>query len=61
AEQVIATIGQPSRVSRIVSARLIRELWIYDARGGSGVVVQLRRSRSEASLSARVTAVSRSR
>jgi hypothetical protein len=61
AEQVIATIGQPSRVSRIVSARLIRELWIYDARGGSGVVVQLRRSRTEASLSARVTTVSRSR
>lgn len=61
AEQVIATIGQPSRVSRIVSARLIRELWIYDARGGSGVVVQLRRSRTETSLSARVTTVSRSR
>lgn len=61
AEQVIATIGQPSRVSRIVSARLIRELWIYDARGGAGVVVQLRRSRAEASLSARVTTVSRSR
>lgn len=60
-EQVVATLGQPARVSRIVSARAIRELWIYDAQGSAGVVVQFQRSRGDNGRTARVSEVTRTR
>jgi hypothetical protein len=44
-EQVVRTLGQPARISRLGSSRSMRELWIYDAEGNSGLVVRFRRSR----------------
>ena len=58
AEHVVGTLGQPARISRIISARIIRELWIYEAQGASGVIVQFQRNRREAIKDARVTEVS---
>lgn len=43
-DQVIRTLGQPARISRLGSSRLMRELWVYDADGDSGLVVRFRRS-----------------
>ena len=43
-EQVVRTLGQPARISRLGSSRLMRELWIYDAEGDSGLVVRFRRT-----------------
>ncbi len=58
AEHVVGTLGQPARISRIISARIIRELWIYEAQGTSGVIVQFQRNRRDAIKDARVTEVS---
>ena len=58
AEQVVGTLGQPARVSRIISSRIIRELWIYDAQGSSGVIVQFQRNRRDVVKDGRVTDVS---
>lgn len=43
-EQVVQTLGQPARISRLGSSRVMRELWIYDAEGDAGLVVRFRRS-----------------
>ena len=43
-EQVIQTLGQPARISRLGSSRFMRELWVYDAEGNAGLVVRFRRS-----------------
>ena len=43
-EQVIQTLGQPARISRLGSSRVMRELWIYAAAGDAGLVVRFRRS-----------------
>ncbi len=59
-EQVVGTLGQPTRISRIVSARSIRELWVYDTPGSVGLVVQLRRPPTTSAGAALVSEVSRS-
>ncbi len=43
-EQVVQTLGQPARISRLGSSRVMRELWVYDAEGDAGLVVRFRRS-----------------
>jgi hypothetical protein len=44
AQQVVQTLGQPERVSRFGSAKVMREMWIYDGTGSAGLVVRLRKS-----------------
>ena len=43
-QQVVQTLGQPARISRLGSSRVMRELWVYDAEGDAGLVVRFRRS-----------------
>lgn len=43
-QQVVRTLGQPARIARLGSSRLMRELWIYDSGNDSGLVVRFRRS-----------------
>ncbi len=59
ASQVIGTLGQPAAVSRIISSRNIRELWVYDAPGSAGVIVQFERLRGESPATARVASITR--
>jgi hypothetical protein len=49
ADQVIQILGRPARVSRLASSRVMRELWIYDAKGEAGLVVRFRRNLVDAS------------
>ena len=44
AQQVVQTLGQPERISRFGSAKVMREMWIYDGTGSAGLVVRLRKS-----------------
>jgi hypothetical protein len=44
AQQVVQTLGQPARVSRFGSSKVMRELWTYDGTGSTGLVVRLRKS-----------------
>lgn len=44
AQQVAQTLGQPERISRFGSARVMREMWTYDGTGSAGLVVRLRKS-----------------
>ncbi|MFO1003247.1 MAG: hypothetical protein U0936_23175 [Planctomycetaceae bacterium] len=44
AQQVVQTLGQPERVSRFGSAKVMREMWTYDGTGSAGLVVRLRKS-----------------
>jgi hypothetical protein len=44
AQQVVQTLGQPERISRFGSARVMREMWTYDGTGSAGLVVRLRKS-----------------
>lgn len=55
--QVVGTLGRPARIARVVSARSVREFWIYDAPGSAGVVVQMQRGRHESTQDARVAEV----
>lgn len=59
--QVLATLGEPSRKVRLLSARLVSEIWIYGDVEGSGITVHLERGRHVPSDKAAVTLVSRSR
>ncbi len=61
AEQVAGTLGRPSRVTRMASGKLMRELWVYDAPGTAGVVVQFVRSRGESANDSRVSEVGKVR
>ena len=42
--QVVQTLGQPERISRFGSAKVMREMWTYDGTGSAGLVVRLRKS-----------------
>ena len=44
AQQVAQTLGQPERISRFGSAKVMREMWTYDGTGSAGLVVRLRKS-----------------
>jgi hypothetical protein len=44
AQQVMQTLGQPARVSRFGSSKVMRELWTFDGTGSAGLVVRLRKS-----------------
>jgi len=44
AQQVVQTLGQPERISRFGSAKVMREMWTYDGTGSAGLVVRLRKS-----------------
>jgi hypothetical protein len=44
AQQVVQTLGQPERISRFGSAKVMREMWTYDGTGSAGLVIRLRKS-----------------
>ena len=44
AQQVVQTLGQPERISRFGSAKVMREMWTYDGTGSAGLVVRFRKS-----------------
>ena len=44
AQQVMQTLGQPARVSRFGSSKVMLELWTFDGTGSAGLVVRLRKS-----------------
>jgi hypothetical protein len=60
-EQVAGTLGRPSRITRMASGKLMRELWVYDAPGTAGVIVQFVRSRGESASNSRVSEVGKVR
>jgi hypothetical protein len=44
AQQVVQTLGQPERIARFGSAKVMREMWTYDGTGSAGLVVRFRKS-----------------
>lgn len=58
-QQVVQTLGQPARISRIGSRKSVFELWSYDALGSGVMVVRFRRSPSDDGTAAIVEDVSR--
>lgn len=44
AQQVIQTLGQPERISRFGTSKVMREMWTYGGTGSAGLVVRLRKS-----------------
>jgi hypothetical protein len=44
-EQVVQSLGQPSRISRLTSSAAVREIWIYDDPGDAGLIVRFKRPR----------------
>jgi hypothetical protein len=45
-EQVVQSLGQPSRISRLTSSAAVREIWIYDDSGDAGLIVRFKRART---------------
>ena len=58
-QQVVQTLGQPSKISRIASRKSVCELWSYDAEGSAGMVIRFRRSLIDETTSSIVEDVSR--
>ncbi len=59
AQQVVLTLGQPTRISRIASRKSVCELWNYDEEGSAGMVIRFRRSLVDTTASSIVEDVSR--
>ena len=57
-EQVSSTLGSPGRIVRVVSARYVQEIWVYQTAGASGISVHLRRSRRQEPAEASVVLIS---
>ncbi len=58
-EQIVNTLGQPSRKVRVVSAGYVQEIWIFGEAGSSSIVVHLKRGRFEAPKEAYATLVAK--
>ncbi|MCA9058141.1 MAG: hypothetical protein KDA85_06560 [Planctomycetaceae bacterium] len=56
--QVRRTLGNPTRVSRLISGASVREFWIFPTPGAGEVVVQFHRKRTDPPDNAEVTYVS---
>ena len=57
--QVVQTLGQPTKISRIASRKAVCELWSYAAEGSAGMVIRFRRSLVDQTTSSLVEDVSR--
>ena len=57
--QVVQTLGQPTKISRIASRKSVCEMWSYEAQGSAGMVIRFRRSPNDATTSSIVEDVSR--
>ena len=43
-QQVVQTLGQPTKISRIASRKSVCEMWSYEAEGSADMVIRFRRS-----------------
>lgn len=59
ASQVVQTLGQPTKISRIASRKSVCEMWSYEAEGSAGMVIRFRRSLIDQTTSGIVEDVSR--
>ena len=59
APQVVQTLGQPTKISRIASRKSVCEMWSYAAEGSAGMVIRFRRSLIDETSSSIVEDVSR--
>ena len=57
--QVVQTLGQPTKISRIASRKSVCEMWSYEAEGAAGMVIRFRRTINDATTSSMVEDVSR--
>jgi hypothetical protein len=58
-QQVVQTLGQPTKISRIASRKSVCELWSYEAEGAAGMVIRFRRNLIDEKASSIVEDVSR--
>ena len=58
-QQVVQTLGQPTKISRIASRKSVCEMWSYAAEGSAGMVIRFRRTLIDATTSSIVEDVSR--
>lgn len=47
ADQVIANLGQPQKKIRVISARMVEEIWIYGDKNADEILVHMQRSRRQ--------------
>jgi hypothetical protein len=59
AEQVVQTLGRPTKVSRIASRRSVCELWSYEGETSAGMVIRFRRKGDDKATASIVEDVSR--
>jgi len=59
AEQVVQTLGQPTKISRIASRKSVSELWSYEVENSAGMVIRFRRKSDDKATAAIVEDVSR--
>lgn len=57
--QIIATLGKPSRRIRIISSRIVQEIWIYGEVGSTAITVHMERARLDNPEEAMATLVTR--
>ena len=59
AEQVVQTLGQPTKISRIASRKSVTELWSYEGENSAGMVIRFRRKSDDKTKAGIVEDVSR--
>ena len=59
AEQVVKTLGRPTKISRIASRRSVCELWSYEGETSAGMVIRFRRKGDDKATASIVEDVSR--
>ena len=59
AEQVVQTLGQPTKISRIASRKSVCELWSYEGENSAGMVIRFRRRSDDKATGSLVEDVSR--
>lgn len=59
AEQVVQTLGQPTKISRIASRKSVCELWSYEGETSTGMVIRFRRKGDDKATASIVEDVSR--
>ena len=58
-EQVVQTLGQPTKISRIASRKSVCELWSYEGENSAGMVIRFRRKSDDKASAGIVEDVSR--
>ena len=59
AEQVVQTLGQPTKISRIASRKSVAEMWSYEVENSAGMVIRFRRKSDDKATANIVEDVSR--